>query len=124
MGRALLTGGVVMRKTKSVTTEHSSETHERVLFVIDEPGEPFRLTETALSHDGLGSKMKPTAAENFVTLVEELRTRSPLAFFDERLVHESRFRNAGALGPDSASDLSSTDLYVHLLVAAHVTGQL
>ena len=124
MGRAVLTGGLVMTKRKSIPPEQAPVKRERVLYVIDEHGEPFRLSESALSHDGLGPKMKPTLAENFTTLVEELRIRAPRAFFDDRLVHETRFRSADTLGSGSASELSSADLYLHLLVTAHVTGQL
>ncbi len=124
MGRAVLTGGLVATKRKSVPPERAPVKHERVLYVIDERGDPFRLAESALSHDGLGPKMKPTAAENFSTLVEELRIRAPRAFFDDRLVHETRFRSADALGSGAASNVSIADLYLHLLVTAHVTGQL
>lgn len=119
-GRALLTGGLVMRKTTKVTREHKTETHERIVCVIDEHGEPLRLAETELSHDGLGAEMKSTAHDNFDTLILDLRARAPQAFFDDRLVHSTRFQR----GLTATSSVSSVDLHVHLLVTAYVTGQL
>jgi hypothetical protein len=123
-GRALLTGGLVMRKRHSRTTESSSEAQERVLFVIGEDGDPLRFAETKLNHDGLGQRMQPTAALNFATLVNELRRLAPQALFDDRLVKESRFRRMNAPQASGDSNVWNIDLHMHLLVSAHVTGQL
>ena len=60
------------------------------------------LRETELQYQGLGAALAPVRTANFRRLVHELRTRSPLASYDDRLLTATGRANVlgGILPPD------------------------
>jgi hypothetical protein len=131
LGRALMTGGLVLSKT---TTKHTQTLHddsEQVLYLIRRDGrEPMILRERRLRHDGLGADIRPTAGENFSQVVSMLRARAPRALYDDRMVAQRRaaqvVRAIGtpAEGKTTVSNSHENDLVAHLIAIAHRSGQL
>jgi hypothetical protein len=97
LGRAVLTGGLVM--TKTTKTVHDVTTGERegflTLFSSNTPVLFFR--DSILAYESLGPSMKPFRSANFSYLTAELRRRCTGATYDERLVNRSG--QAALLGP-------------------------
>ena len=129
LGRAVMSGGLVLSKT---TTRHTHETHEdseQVLYLIRRDGrDPMLLREQRLQHHGV--EIRPTSTENFVLLVASLRERAPHAFYDERMMTRRRpaqfVRTTGSTKERTTTHSNSedTDLAAHLLAIAHRSGQL
>lgn len=130
LGRAALTGGLAMRKTETTERRSVSEEREQVLYLVRKDGrEPMLLREGRLRHQGLGERVARTAAENFTVLLQMLRESAPQALFDDRLARRLRKTDTMAVSGTSAhqvteiSNASETDLAMHLIVVAHLTGQ-
>jgi len=97
LGRAILSGGMMIAKTtKNV---HEVTTEERHGFVNLYAGDSstFVFRENNLVYDSLGSALRPSRAANFAYLVAELRMQCPHALYDERLL--SRAGQAALLSP-------------------------
>ncbi len=131
LGRAAMTGGLVMRKATTSHERAEVEEREQVLYLIRKTGrEPMILREHQLRHQGLGDQVKPTSLENFTTLVALLRQQAPHALYDDRLVSHRRKSSMTALAGTAAdqvassSNASENDLAAHLIAVAHLTGQL
>lgn len=131
LGRAALTGGIAVRKEVEKKSVASSEDREQVLYVVHESGrDPWLLCEQRLRHRGLGERVRPTAGENFATLVQLLRARAPHALYDDRLLRRLRKTDTVSVSGPTArkvteiSNASETDLAMHLIVVGHITGQL
>ena len=130
LGRAVLTGGLVMRKKTATEKRDSSEQREQVLYLIRQDGrDPMILREQRLRHQGLGARVKPTSLENFATLVALLRERATGALYDDRLFTRPRRASTTSLSGTStdrlaaSSNASDNDLAAHLIVVAHRQGQ-
>ncbi len=97
LGRAVLSGGMMMTKTTKTTQDVTTEARERFvnLYAGDAPAIVFR--ENALDYNSLGSARKPSRSENFTYLVAELRRCCPGARCDERLMNKAA--QAFLLGP-------------------------
>lgn len=131
LGRAALTGGLSVTKKQTVEKREASSDREQVLYLFRGGGEPpLLLCERGMRYDGLGDRLEPTAGSNFATLVELLRQRAPGAFHDQRLVTDRRrastVQRTGTASDStvSTSNAGATDLAAHLLVLAHLRGQL
>jgi hypothetical protein len=131
LGRAVLTGGLVMRKKTTSERRDSSEQREQVLYLIRQDGrDPMILREQRLRHQGLGARAKPTSPENFATLITLLRERAPGALFDDRLFTRPRRATTTSVSGTAAdrlaasSNASDNDLAAHLIVVAHRQRQL
>jgi hypothetical protein len=131
VGRALLTGGLVNRKTHSTSSKQSNEERERVFYVLSARGQGHvLLREQRLRYVGLGARIGRTVGENFATLRALLRERAPGARFDDRLVRSARasggMQISGSLGVQtvSQSNTAETDRAVQLLAVAHLQDQL
>ncbi len=127
MGRALATGGLVMRKKVSEDTRQRQVFAGEVLFVVSAEGQKWVcLRENRLRHQGLGSRIAPTSIENFATLVEALRAAAPHTLYDDRLMRQRR-RTTLALG-SARERTSSNELEKYtaaaLIVRAHLEHQL
>lgn len=86
-GRALLTGGLVMTKTRETTETTRTEHRQQVLYIFRKGGAPpWLLREEGTRYDGLGDKMAATEHANFLVTVELLRGLAPAAAYDDRLV--------------------------------------
>jgi hypothetical protein len=85
--RAILTGGLVMRKTETRTVATTTDEIEQVLYVFRASGAtPWLLREHSTNYAALGAALTPLAARNFALVVERLRARAPHAAFDDSLV--------------------------------------
>jgi hypothetical protein len=131
VGRALLTGGLMLRKTESRTTETQTESREQVLYVFRiDTRVPLLLRELSLRYQLLGKDLKPTTAQNFATLVEKLRGGAPHALYDQRLFTQKRkVVVAASSGTKDAQRVSSSNesenlLAAYLITLAHVERQL
>lgn len=131
IGRALATGGVVMKKKVEQTRSATSEEREQVLYVFASgESHPLLFRETRLHYQGLGASLKPVASQNFVTLIEILRAAAPHAFYDERFLKQKRkvgVSSISAVGKNlsvASSNTNDTDLAAYLLVLARDQGQL
>lgn len=113
-GMALATGGLILSKkvTKEVTT--TTTLREQVLYLFRRGEQhPWILRERFANYAALGSAMGPASFENFTKTIAELRTRSPNAIYDERLVKTVPIRGLGE--GSSATDLLAYLLAEHLL---------
>ena len=101
LGRAVMTGGLVMRKTekREVTTRTADTEHVLYVFRAD-GGTPWLLRELGTHFGALGAALEPTATRNFQIAVEQFRARAPQAKFDASLVHRP---------------ITDVDLYAHLI---------
>jgi hypothetical protein len=97
LGRAVLTGGMILTKTTKTTRDVTTETRARFinLYAPDAPVIVFR--ENVLDYNSLGSARKLSRLENFAHLVSELRRCCPGAPYDERLINKAA--QACLLGP-------------------------
>jgi len=123
-GRALLSGGLVMTKTRETTVRSRSDTKQEVLYVYRGAGQaPWILRESGMRYDGLGEKRAATEHANFVTVVDMLRARAPKAIYDDRLVRRKipdRIAQVAVVGVSSTTQTeTSSDAAMDLL--AHLT---
>lgn len=103
--RAVLSGGLVTRKTQSREVTTRSESIEQVLYLFRASGDtPWLLREHATNYGGLGAALAPTATQNFIVTVDKLRARAPHAAFDDTLVRRP--------------SIDDVDLYAHLVATA------
>jgi hypothetical protein len=87
LGRAVLTGGLVMKKTTIRKEVKRVDEVEPVLYLFSRSGGvPWLWRERQLRYDALGDDVSPTSSHNFIRLVDALRTRARGAAFDDRLV--------------------------------------
>jgi len=102
LGRAVLTGGLIMRKTETRDVTKRSEDTEQVLYVFAAAGEtPWLLRELATNYGGLGATLAPTATANFHAAIALFRQRAPHARFDDSLLRRP--------------PVDDIDLYAHLI---------
>jgi len=105
LGRAVMTGGLVTRKTEKRQVVTRTEDVEQVLYVFRASGgTPWILREHGTNYSGLGASLAPTATRNFAVAVEQFRARAPQARFDDTLLKRPAVDEA--------------DLYAHLLATA------
>ena len=97
LGRAVLSGGMMITKTTKTKQDVTTEARELFinLYAGDAPTIIFR--ENALDYNSLGPVRKPSRSENFTYLVSELRRCCPGVRYDERLMN--RAAHAALLGP-------------------------
>jgi len=97
LGRAVLSGGLILTKTTKTVQEVATEERAAFfnLYAGDNPVIVFR--ENALLYDSLGTALQPSRALNFTYLIAELRRRCPNAQYDERLL--TRPAQVALLGP-------------------------
>ena len=97
LGRAAMSGGLMITKTAKAVQEVATE--ERLAFFNLYAGDNrvivFR--ENTLLFDSLGPALQPSRTLNFTYLIAELRSRSPHAEYDERLL--TRPAQIALLGP-------------------------
>lgn len=121
LGRAAMSGGIMVTKKVTTTSTHTSEEREPVLYVFRQNGAPFLVQQSRLRYDGLGPDLRPSQTENFSTLVRVLRARAPRAAYDDRLITSrpstDRVR-AGAHGAVQSSTSDGVDLLAHLVAMA------
>jgi hypothetical protein len=121
LGRAAITGGVLMSKTVEKSKVIATEEREQVLYVFRRGGPPLLIGQTRVRYDGLGADLRPIQIENFTTLIRLVRERTPDAVYDERLLGPRPGIDrviAGARGTSSSSSSDGIDLLAHLIAVA------
>lgn len=126
LGRAAMSGGVLMTKTVTTTAKHTVEEREQVLYIFRQGGAPMLATISRTRYEGLAAALRPSQIENFNSLVRILRERAPHALYDERLLAPrpglERVRT-GTTGAVSASSSEGIDLLAHLIALAGTRAQ-
>lgn len=119
MGRALLSGGLVVSKTVSRQERTVSHEDQQLLYVFRRSGaRPWVLYERGTSYAGLGAQLQPSSVQNFLKVTALLRAHAPHAFYDERLLgsraaaRAARMTGGAGVGESSASGV---DLLAHIL---------
>ena len=121
MGRALVTGGIVMSKT--TTKGHTSVSNEReqLLYLFRASGQtPWCFWERGTNYGGLGKEMLPSSAQSFLALIGKLRQLAPQAVYDERLLTPRGAPNrpvrvGGGGDAVSSSSGGGVDLLAHVI---------
>jgi hypothetical protein len=108
LGRAVLTGGIMISKTKKTVREVTTSQREAFFGLYVREGPPLLFRERTLLYETLGPALKLSGAANLLFLLNELRRRCSGARYDERLLN--RAGQAALLGP-------SLDPERHLIVA-------
>lgn len=121
LGRAAMSGGLLVTKKVTTTKTQSTEEREQVLYLFRHGGAPLLIRQSGARYEGLGAELRPSQLENFTTLVRLLRQHAPEAPYDERLLAPrpqlDRVR-AGGGGVVSASTSDGVDLLAHLVALA------
>lgn len=97
LGRAVLSGGLVMSRTEKFKREIKTEEREGFFNLYSGSLPVLTFRESTLMYDSQGFALKPSRFANFAYLISELRKRQPGAVFDERLLR--RAEQAALLGP-------------------------
>ena len=97
LGKAVLSGGLIISKTVKTTEQKITEEREGFLFVYAEGCLPLVFREGALDYSSLGPALQPSRTANFTALLAGLRRRAPQARFDDRLT--TRAGQVQLLGP-------------------------
>ncbi len=131
VGRALLSGGLVMSRTVSkVETSDSFERHHVAYLFRNGTADPVLLKEHLLSYEGLGAARGASAHASFEALLAALRAATPAAMHDDRLLTHKRrpdltaVRGAAKDRTVNTSNEPANALAAHLLMLAHLQGQL
>lgn len=105
LGRAVLTGGLLLTKTTTKESIRTADEQEQVLYLFHAGGPPWLVRATKARYDGLGDARRAASLENFLTLTAALRERAPAGAYDERLLQTKAAPEA-------------TDLLAHVLALA------
>jgi len=97
LGRAALSGGMMITKTTKNVREVTTEERQAFVNIYARDSSPLVFRENALVYDSLGPELQPTRAANFIHLIAGLRRCCPGVVYDERLL--SRAGQAALLGP-------------------------
>jgi hypothetical protein len=110
VGRALVTGGVLLSKNvKRDATTVTRESRMALYLFRATAATPWILWERGTQYTTLGKQLAPSSMQNFTTTIAVLRERAPQAVYDERLVNA---RTAS----------SGVDLLAHLLALSIARG--
>lgn len=123
MGRAVMTGGLML--TKKVTREETRVSDERmeVLYLFRRSGaRPWLLRERGAAYTWLGDKVAPASMHNFQATVALLRERAPGARYDDRLTGPRRALPFAGEGDDESPD-PTADLLAHVLALWAARGE-
>ncbi len=101
--RAILTGGLIMRKTEKREVSSTTEEVEQVLYLFAGGRTPWILCEQTTNYSALGAALTPIASRNFAVVVDKLRERAPHAVFDDSLIRRPA--------------IEDVDLYAHLVAS-------
>lgn len=98
LGKTLVAGGIPMSKKVVRQQDVSVVTPGRAIYLYVHTWPlPIVFSQEAMTYEGLGVDMKLSRQQNFTYLIGELRRRSPLAAYDDRLLQQ--FGQTRLLGP-------------------------
>jgi hypothetical protein len=106
LGRAVASGGLVMRSVqkREVVTHH--ETSEQVLYMFRASGDtPWVMREQGTNYSGLGAAAQSTANLNIGIACDQIRARAVSARFDDSLLRRPA--------------ITDVDLYAYLISASN-----
>lgn len=86
LGRALLSGGLMITKSKKQREQVAVENPEAVLQIWDSSGPRCELHESTVDFRGLEERLDPSRSANFLRTIAVLRERCPEAVYDARLL--------------------------------------
>jgi hypothetical protein len=117
LGRALATGGMVVRKKVETVVTHASETREAFLLVQrSDGGAELILYERALHYQFLGAAMQPASFANLQATQARLTQLAPAARIDDRVARP------GFVTGLPASSADPVDLGLQLVWLAYLRG--
>jgi hypothetical protein len=116
LGRAVVTGGLMLHKTKETEQVSTATTFEGFVVGYSTVYGPVALRELGVAYQSLGAAMQPSRTANFLHLVGELRRLAVQATFDDRLMR--RAVQQQILGPTLDAE-DHLDLAVALMARAH-----
>jgi hypothetical protein len=117
-GRAVLSGGLLLRKTVETVTETTTSYQKLFLMIYAAGQSPLVLNPEQMDFSTLGSNLRLTREANFAWVCAELRRNCARAVWDERL--QTRQGQAQLLGPTLSPDVY-LDLGIALLARAAAT---
>lgn len=131
VGRALLSGGLLLNKSVTNVQTHAATERQQVAYLFHEgQNGPVLLKEHSLNYEGLGPKRGHSTLQSFSALLDALRRAAPAAFYDERLVAHKRLadlsgvRGVGGERIVTTSNADSIAAAAFVLMLAHTEGQL
>ena len=110
VGRAVLTGGLVMTRKTTSTVRSSQEDSDQFVLIHGDGGERVILAEATVEFSGLGPLLQPSRTANMGVIAEELKRRAPRAFHDDRLIRLGRRALPFVLGGEHAVRAGETDV--------------
>lgn len=129
--RALLSGGMVLRKTVQHVDKTLTEEQEQMIYLFSRTHPVLSVwKEWALRYDGLGDERQLTKAKNFAVLSKKLQALAPTAFYDQRLLTQKRRSEISLLSVGAkerrleTSNVNENDLAAFLLVGGYLEGQI
>ncbi len=130
-GRAVLSGGMVLRKKVDRVDKTVTEEQEQMIYMFC-PSDPVPCVckELTLRYEGLGDERQLATVQNFATLSKRLRTLAPHAFYDQRLLTHKRRADISVFAGSArerwieTSSARENDLAAFLLVRGYLEGQL
>jgi hypothetical protein len=111
LGRAAMSGGMLLTKSVEKVTTRTTEERELVAYLFRNDGAPWIVRASRTRYDGLGAELRHSAIENFQVFLKKLRDAAPAAAYDERLL-------TGARAGVDASSTAAVDLLAHLVAVA------
>jgi hypothetical protein len=130
-GRAVLSGGMVLRKKVDRVDKTVTQEQEQMIYMFCGSHPALCVwKELTLRYEGLGDQRQLTAAQNFATLSKRLRTLAPHAFHDQRLLTHKRRADISVFAGGArerrleTSNARENDLAAFLLVRGYLEGQL
>jgi hypothetical protein len=130
-GRAVLSGGLVLRKNVDRIDKTVSHEQEQVIYMFCRShSAPYVWKELTLHYEGLGDQRQLTVAQNFAALSQRLRSLAPHAFHDQRLLTQKRRSDISVVAGGGrerrleTSNARENDLAAFLLFRGYLEGQL
>jgi hypothetical protein len=115
MGRAIMSGGILLSKTVDKSTTTATESRESFLLIQRCDGQPdFVLYERRMDYRFLGKEMESSSHKNFGHALTLLQTLAPAAPVDHRV------SQAGFVSGLPATSADPVDLALYLVVLAHL----
>lgn len=116
VGKALLTGGLMMTNKVKTTHVKNTESREHVVLVHRNDGAPdVALLERHLDYRFLGGEMQPSSFQNLELTLARLRSLSPSAIVDDRATRPGFVSGL----PQTSAD--PVDLALYLVALAHAS---
>ncbi len=89
LGRAVISGGLVLSKSTEKHHVDTSENREGFLNLYAGMKHIIAFRENSLVYSSLGSMLKPTRSANFAFITDELKRRCPDASYSDALLNKS-----------------------------------